>query len=88
MLWVAAEGKSVPACGPMARLQSAEAFFEGARDLLELTAPLSLSKRDGAVAALNLWYRHGHAARIYGGSQEIQRSQIAEKHLGMPRTRG
>jgi alkylation response protein AidB-like acyl-CoA dehydrogenase len=87
MLWAAVESRSIPACGPMARLQSAEAFFECARDLLELTAPLSLSKREGPVAMLNLWYRHGHAARIYGGSQEIQRSQIAERHLGMPRTR-
>lgn len=88
MLWAAVERRHVPACGPMARLQSAEAFFECARDLLDLTAPLSLSKRAGPARMLNLWYRHGHAARIYGGSQEIQRSQIAEKHLGMPRTRG
>lgn len=87
MLWSAVEGRDVPACGPMARLQSAEAFFEGARDMLNLTAPLSLSKRSGPAATINLLYRHGHAARIYGGSQEIQRSQIAERHLGLPRTR-
>lgn len=87
MLWAGVEGKSVPACGPMARLQSAEAFFSGARDLLNLTAPLSLSKRPGAANFINHCYRHGHAARIYGGSQEIQRSQIAERHLGLPRTR-
>lgn len=88
MLWASAEGKSIPACGPMARLQSAEAFFTGACDLLNLTAPNSLSKRSGSAAFINQCYRHAHAARIYGGSQEIQRSQIAERHLGLPRTRG
>lgn len=87
MLWATVEGRQVPAAGPMSRLQSAEAFYEGARDLLNLTAPLSLSKRDGPAAVINHCYRHGHAARIYGGSQEIQRSQIAERHLGLPRTR-
>jgi alkylation response protein AidB-like acyl-CoA dehydrogenase len=87
MLWAVVESKAIPACGPMSRLQSAEAFFEAGRDLLDLTAPVSLTKRDGPAAFINLCYRHGHAARIYGGSQEIQRSQIAERHLGMPRTR-
>lgn len=88
MMWAVHEKISVSACGPMARLQSAEAFLEGARDLMDLTAPTSLSKRSGPVAFINQCYRHAHAARIYGGSQEIQRSQIAERHLGLPRTRG
>jgi alkylation response protein AidB-like acyl-CoA dehydrogenase len=87
MLWAAVEGRPAPAFGPMSRLQSAEAFHDGARMLMDLLAPLSLSKRDGPIAFINHCYRHGHAARIYGGSQEIQRSQIAERHLGMPRTR-
>ena len=87
MLWATVEKKSVPACGPMARLQSAEAFFEAGRDLLDLTAPVSLTEREGPAAFINQCYRHGHASRIYGGSQEVQRSQIAERHLGMPRTR-
>ena len=87
MLWATVEKKVIPACGPMARLQSAEAFFEAGRDLLDLTAPVSLTKRGGPAAFINQCYRHGHASRIYGGSQEVQRSQIAERHLGMPRTR-
>lgn len=87
MLWAAVEGRPAPAFGPMSRLQSAEAFYDGARMLMDLLAPLSLSKRAGPIAFINHCYRHGHAARIYGGSQEIQRSQIAERHLGMPRTR-
>jgi alkylation response protein AidB-like acyl-CoA dehydrogenase len=87
LVWAAAEKKNAPAWGPMARVLSAEAFLEGARDLLDLTAPLSLSKRSGPAAYLNQCYRHAHAARIYGGTQEVHRSMIAERNLGLPRTR-
>jgi alkylation response protein AidB-like acyl-CoA dehydrogenase len=87
MLWASVEKRPAPAWGPMTRVQSAEAFLESARDLLDLTAPQSLTKRKGPVAFINQCYRHGSAARIYGGSQEIHRSQIAERNLGLPRTR-
>jgi alkylation response protein AidB-like acyl-CoA dehydrogenase len=87
MLWATVEKKPAPAWGPMTRVQSAEAFLESARDLMDLTAPQSLSKRKGAVAFINQCYRHGSATRIYGGSQEVHRSMIAERNLGLPRTR-
>jgi alkylation response protein AidB-like acyl-CoA dehydrogenase len=86
-IWASAEGKPAPAFGPMCRVQSAEAFLETARDFLELTAPLSLSKRTGPAAYINQCYRHAHATRIYGGTQEVHRSMIAERNLGLPRTR-
>lgn len=88
MLWASVEEKPAPAWGPMTRVQSAEAFLDGARDLLDLAAPLSLAKRSGPVAFISQCYRHGSAARIYGGTQEIHRSMIAERNLGLPRTRG
>jgi alkylation response protein AidB-like acyl-CoA dehydrogenase len=87
LAWAEAGKRPAPAWGPMARVQSAEAFLEGARDLLDLTAPLSLSKRDGPAEFINRCYRHAHATRIYGGTQEIHRSMIAERNLGLPRTR-
>jgi alkylation response protein AidB-like acyl-CoA dehydrogenase len=86
-LWSAAEGRPVPAAGPMARVLSAESFLEGARDLLDLGAPDTLSKREGPLAYINQCYRHAHATRIYGGTQEVHRSMIAERYLGLPRTR-
>jgi alkylation response protein AidB-like acyl-CoA dehydrogenase len=86
-LWAAAEKKNVPAAGPMARVQSAEAFLECARDLLDLGAPDTLSKREGPLSYINQCYRHAHATRIYGGTQEVHRSMIAERYLGLPRTR-
>jgi alkylation response protein AidB-like acyl-CoA dehydrogenase len=86
--WAAAEKKPSPAYGPMAKMHSSEKFLEDARDLLDLTAPLSLTKREGAAAMLNQCYRHAHGARIYGGTSQVHRSMIAERALGMPRTRG
>jgi alkylation response protein AidB-like acyl-CoA dehydrogenase len=40
MLWASVEEKPAPAWGPMTRVQSAEAFLDAARDLLDLAAPL------------------------------------------------
>ncbi|MFN4135100.1 MAG: acyl-CoA dehydrogenase [Novosphingobium meiothermophilum] len=86
--WAGAEKKPSPAYGPMAKMHSSEKFLEDARDLLDLTAPLSLTKRAGAAAMLNQCYRHAHGTRIYGGTSQVHRSMIAERALGMPRSRG
>lgn len=85
--WASIEKKPNHAYGPMAKMFSSETFLESATDLLELTAPLSLSKRKGAAALVNQSYRHAHGTRIYGGTSEIHRSMIAERALGLPRTR-
>jgi alkylation response protein AidB-like acyl-CoA dehydrogenase len=71
----------------MAKMHSSERFLADARDLLDLTAPLSLTKRDGAAALVNQSYRHAHGTRIYGGTSQVHRSMIAEQALGLPRTR-
>ncbi len=85
--WAATEKKPNLAYGPRAKMFSSEKFLTDARDLLDLTAPLSLSKREGAAQEINLFYRHAQASTIYGGSSEIHRSMIAERGLGLPRTR-
>jgi 3-oxochol-4-en-24-oyl-CoA dehydrogenase len=85
--WAAVEKKPNLAYGPRAKMFSSEKFLTDARDLLDLTAPLSLSKRKGPVEELNVFYRHAQGATIYGGSSEIHRSMIAERGLGLPRTR-
>ncbi len=71
----------------MAKMFSSEKFLEDANDLLELTAPASLSKRDGPAGFINLSYRHAHGTTIYGGTSEVHRSMIAERALGLPRSR-
>jgi alkylation response protein AidB-like acyl-CoA dehydrogenase len=86
-LWAGVEKKPNPGFGPMARMFSADRFLRGAADLLDLTAPHALAKRTGPAAFLNQCYRHAHGTRIYGGTREVHRSVIAERNLGMPRTR-
>jgi 3-oxochol-4-en-24-oyl-CoA dehydrogenase len=73
--------------GPMAKLFSSEKFLEDSADLLNLTAPYSLSKRPGPAAFLNQCYRHAQGTTIYGGTSEVHRSMIAERGLGLPRSR-
>lgn len=85
--WAGVEKKPNMAYGPMAKMFSSERFLEDSRDLLDLTAPLSLTKREGAAALLNQSYRHAHGTRIYGGTSQVHRSMIAERALGLPRTR-
>jgi alkylation response protein AidB-like acyl-CoA dehydrogenase len=86
--WAQVEKKPNHAYGPMAKMFSSEKFTTDSRDLLDLTAPYSLSKRKGGAGVINLEYRHAHGTTIYGGSSEVHRSMIAEKGLGLPRSRG
>ncbi len=86
-LWAGVNKKPSAGFGPMAKMYSSEKFLSDARDLLDLTAPQSLSKREGAAGLLNLCYRHAQGTTIYGGTSEVHRSMIAERVLGMPRTR-
>ncbi|MET0363937.1 MAG: acyl-CoA dehydrogenase family protein, partial [Sphingobium sp.] len=87
-IWGSVNKKNLPGVGPMAKMFTSECFQEDSRDLLDLTAPLSLSKRDGPAGFLNQCYRHAQGTTIYGGTSEVHRSMVAEKALGMPRTRG
>lgn len=87
-LWGAEEKQNLPAAGPMAKMFGTEKFLEDGSDLLDLTAPLSLSKREGAAAYINQSYRHAHGTTIYAGTSEVHRSMIAERALGLPRSRG
>jgi alkylation response protein AidB-like acyl-CoA dehydrogenase len=75
------------AYGPMSKLFSTEAFLQDATDLLDLTAPQSLLKGQEGLGLVERSHRHAAATTIYGGTSEVQRSLIAEKALGLPRTR-
>ena len=86
-LWAAAERKPNHGEGSMIKLFSSERFLGDSADLLALTAPDSLSHRDGPAARINLAYRHAHGTRIYGGTSQVHRSVVAERGLGLPRTR-
>jgi len=85
--WAAAEQKPYAGYGPMGRMFAADRFLQAATDMLNLTAPMSLSQRDGPAAFVNQCYRHAHGTRVYGGTREVHRSTIAERNLGLPRSR-
>ena len=87
-LWAGVNGMPDRAWGPMVKLFSSETFQSDSRDLMDLTAPHSLSNRKGPEGEINLGYRHAHGTTIYAGTSEVQRSQIAERALGLPRSRG
>ena len=86
-LFVRASGGVDLAYGPMSKLFSTEAFLRDSTDLLDLTAPYSLLKGRHGLGMIEAAHRHGAATTIYGGTSEVQRSQVAEKRLGMARSR-
>ncbi len=86
-LWAGVKKLPNLAYGPMAKLFSSEKFLSDSADLLDLTAPYSLSKRKGPAGFLNQCYRHAQGTTIYGGTSEVHRSMIAERALALPRTR-
>jgi alkylation response protein AidB-like acyl-CoA dehydrogenase len=76
-----------PAHGPAWKVFCTEAFVSDSADLLDLTAPDSLVRvRKGAGVAED-GYRHSAATTIYGGASELLRSIVAERQLGLPRSR-
>lgn len=87
ILWVTTENKSNLAYGPAVKLFSAETYRADSFDLLNLTAPESLAFASKDAAYINQCYRHSQVATVYGGTSEVQRSQVAEKQLNLPRTR-
>ncbi|MFC4314611.1 acyl-CoA dehydrogenase family protein [Steroidobacter flavus] len=86
-VWAATQRQPNVGYGPMAKLFSSEKFLKDSADLLNLTAPYSLSKRTGPAGFLNQCYRHAQGTTIYGGTSEVHRSMIAERGLGLPRSR-
>jgi alkylation response protein AidB-like acyl-CoA dehydrogenase len=91
MAFAAASGEMTPVEGSMAKLFITEAFTRAAAELLDLFGPagaLPHGDADAPLAGLvEHAYRHSTVTTIYGGSSEVQRGIIAERGLGLPRTR-
>jgi alkylation response protein AidB-like acyl-CoA dehydrogenase len=89
--YLAASGAMPHVEGSMAKLFITEAFTRAAADLLDvLGAEGALPHGDADVPLAGLVehaFRHSTVTTIYGGSSEVQRGIIAERGLGLPRTR-
>jgi alkylation response protein AidB-like acyl-CoA dehydrogenase len=88
---LAATGVMTPVEGSMAQLFLPEAFTRAAGDLLDVLGAhgvLAHGDEDAPLAGrIEHAYRHSTVTTIYGGTSEVQRGIIAERGLGLPRTR-
>ncbi len=80
-------GQKDLAFGPAAKVFSTEAFIVDSADLLDLAAPKSLLRGKEGLGLIEKGYRHSTATSIYGGTSEVLRSMVAERRLGLPRSR-
>lgn len=89
--WIAASGGLPSIEGSMAKLFATQAYQRAVRTYGELAGPAGFvaGGEQGAVAGgeLERATRHAPVTTIYGGTTEIQRNNVAERHLGLPRTR-
>jgi alkylation response protein AidB-like acyl-CoA dehydrogenase len=86
-LWAIQNKLTLPAAGPMSKMFSSERLLRDGNDLVDLTAPESLAHRGGPAETVNMAYRFAHGATIWAGTSEVHRSMIAERLLGLPRSR-
>src|SRR5262249_19217527 len=89
--WMYSVGRHPISEGPMAKVFSSEVFSKACSDLLDIFGPDGLRREhglgSGGTGVIEHAYRHSQVTRIYAGTSEIQRSIIAERGLGLPRTR-
>jgi alkylation response protein AidB-like acyl-CoA dehydrogenase len=85
--WTRSEKLPDHAYGPASKVFSTEAYIADSADLLDLTAPDSLLRSRSGLGLIEEGYRHSTAMSIYGGTSEVLRSMIAERRLGLPRSR-
>jgi alkylation response protein AidB-like acyl-CoA dehydrogenase len=86
-LWTTEHEGPEHAFGPASKMFSSEVYKADAADMLNLTAPESLAFASPDAQYINWCYRHSQVATVYGGTSEIHRSMIAERALGLPRSR-
>jgi alkylation response protein AidB-like acyl-CoA dehydrogenase len=90
-VWRNSRGELEGAEGSIAKVFATENYQRAARELQELAGPSGLLGFYTPGAAADGWIdhdaRHSVPQTIQGGTSEINRNTIAERHLGLPRTR-
>ena len=87
VLWTRLAGQPDLAYGPASKVFSTEAFITDSAALLDVAAPQSLLRGKEGLGLVEKGYRHSTATSIYGGTSEVLRSMVAERRLGLPRSR-
>ena len=80
-----AAGRMDPALGGLLKLSSDELTQQRAELALRIAAPTGLAWRSEADGRYARDYLNSRSASIAGGSDEIQRNNIGERALGLPR---
>lgn len=86
-MWTRLVGEPDLAYGPASKIFSTQTFIDDSADLLDLAAPASLMRGRTGLGIVEKGYRHSTATSIYGGTSEVLRSMVAERRLGLPRSR-
>jgi alkylation response protein AidB-like acyl-CoA dehydrogenase len=87
---VAGSGRLPGTEGAHVKLFATEAFTRAANCLIDLVGPAGLVRDDESrdpASQFEYFYRFAPVTTIYGGTSEIQRNLVAQRALGLPRSR-
>ncbi|MCU1484432.1 MAG: hypothetical protein JWN67_1178 [Actinomycetia bacterium] len=89
--WIAASGGTPGLEGSMTKIFATEAYQKASKWFMQAAGPAGILQfhEDGAAADGWIEYdaRHSPVTTIYGGTSEINRNNVAERHLGLPKAR-